>query len=384
MPGSLGTPTAFLHLTGLCELGHNPAVKILFISTERGWHGGEEQLRLLITGAISGNHECLIAARESGEFFARAAGNGWRTLALPKSVRGVRAILRLRGKIKQVRPDVVYANDPHALTLLRWSSWGLRGVKRVAARRVLFPIRSPRKYNACDVVICVSQAIERVCRESGVLSDRLTVIHDGVDPARMESGDASRGRASLDLSPQTPLILCVAQLAEYKGHRYLLDAMPIVLKQHPFAVLALAGDGPLRETLVRQAQQLGIERSIRFLGYRQDVPDLVKACDLFVLASPEEGLGTAVLDAMFAGRPVVGVNAGGVPEMLTTAAGQRCGFLAEPRSGDSLAAQIIEAIGNSPQCDQFAQRARDWVRQEFTAETMIARTLEFFRALSGT
>jgi glycosyltransferase involved in cell wall biosynthesis len=359
-------------------------VKLLFVSTEKGWHGGEEQLRLLVAGAVAAGHECRVAARQ-GSFVAERIGlTGAEVVQLPRSVRGLRSIWRLRRTIRRFRPDVVHANDPHGLSLQRNATWGLSVPARICSRRVLFPIFGTRKYRAgCDRMVCVSHAIAAVCRESGIPSEMLSVVHDGADPARVTGGDAPRGRAALGLTDDVPLVLCVAQLAQYKGHCYLLDALPAVLAANPRAVLALAGDGPLREALTAQCHALGVDRAVRFLGYRADVPDLVQACDVFALASPEEGLGTSVLDAMFAGRPVVAADAGGIPEMLRDDAGRECGWLVSPRDPPALARGIIAALASPEDCVRRAAVAKEWALREFAAPTMLRRTLEMYAEVLG-
>jgi glycosyltransferase involved in cell wall biosynthesis len=359
-------------------------VKLVFISTEKSWHGGEEQLRLLVAGATAAGHECRVAARE-GSIVADSIGvTGASVLKLPRAIRGLRSIWRLRRALRHFRPDVIHANDPHALSLQRSATWPRSVPARICSRRVLFPIFGTRKYRAgCDRTICVSQAIAAVCRKSGIPADMIRVVHDGTDPTRIAAGDARRGRAALALTDDVPLVLCVAQLAQYKGHRYLLDAMSEVLAAHPRAVLALAGDGPLGEELKAQCRALSLDGAVRFLGYRTDVPDLVQACNLFVLASPEEGLGTSVLDAMFAHRPVVAADAGGIPEMLRNETGQQCGWLAAPRDPRSLAREINEALSSPEECGRRVTLAQDWASREFAATTMVRRTLEVYTEVLG-
>ncbi|MCA9236450.1 MAG: glycosyltransferase [Planctomycetales bacterium] len=364
-------------------------MKLYFLSTERGWHGGEEQLRLLIEAARAAGHECRIAARAGGAFATRMQEAGFTVDRLAGNVRGPRSAWRVRRAVRWFRPQTLHANDPHALSLMNLAAWGLPraargGPLRIAARRVLFPIRSTGKYAACDRVICVSHAIAQVCRDSGLPDHLLAVVHDGVDPARMAAGDAARGRAALGLAADVPLVLCVAQLAAYKGHRYLLDAWPAVRTAHPAAVLALAGDGPLRAELQQQAAALGVGDSVRLLGYRNDVPDLVQACDLFALASPEEGLGTSVLDAMFAQRAVVGANAGGIPEMLADDAGGQCGWLATPRDAAALTQAITAALSDAGERQRRAELGFIRAGAEFTAAVMASRTLRLYDQLLAT
>lgn len=357
-------------------------MKLLFISTERGWYGGEEQLRLLVVGAHERGHMVRVAARQGGEFERRLHSAGVEVVPLPGSPRGLRSWWALRRAIASFRPDVLHANDSHALAVARWACLGLPRMVRVHARRVLFPIRSASKYRWCDRVVCVSHAIAQVCRAGGIPDSHITVVHEGVTPERVASGDRDRGRATLGLPPTTPVVLCVAQLAAYKGHRYLLDAWPAVLAAHPNAHLLLAGDGPLRDELATQIDRLAIRDSVRLLGYRSDVPDLLAACDLFTLASPEEGLGTSVLDAMFAQRAVVTTNAGGIPEMLGTGPDRaQRGWLVPPRDSVALGSALSAALGDPAACTSRATAARDHALTHFTNDVMVNRSLELFEVL---
>lgn len=356
--------------------------KLFFVSTEHDWHGGEEQLRLLVEGASQAGHECQVAARAGSAFAEQFHHAGVPVLKMPRHVRSLRSVWRLRTALRRFRPEVVHANDPHGLWLQWLATWGLPIPVRVASRRLLFPIRSTLRYrNGCDRVICASRAIAEVCRTSGIPPQMLTVVHEGTDPRRMSAGDARRGRVALGLTSEVPLVLCVAQLADYKGHRYLLDAMPAVLKSHPRVILALAGDGPLRKPLMAQARSLGIESAVRFLGYRHDVPDLIQACDAFVLASIEEGLGTSVLDAMFAGRPVVAAMAGGIPEMLRNDQGQLCGWLVQSRDPRSLAQALVECLSSPHERARRVELARVWSHSQFTASRMVRETLNVYSEL---
>lgn len=358
---------------------------ILLISTERSWHGGEEQLLQLARGVRLGGQKCWVAARRDGEVASRFRDQGFDVIPLRGNVRGPQAAWQVRAAIRSRTLDLIFANDPHALSLMHLATWGLpqRPIK-VATRRVLFPIRSPRKYaKGVDAVIAASHAIAGVCRLAGVAEQRLHVIHDGVDPQRAAGGNGAAGRGSLELAPQVPLVLCVAALVPCKGHRHLLEAWPTVLATIPNAVLALAGDGPLREELEQFTATLELGHSVRWLGYRNDVPDLLQACDLVVLPSPEEGLGSSVLDGLFAQRPVVAARSGGLPEILETPAGKPGGWLVPPADPASLAAAIAESLTNRSEAERRVAIGEAWAREEFTAEQMAERTLALFAKLAG-
>ena len=187
----------------------------------------------------------------------------------------------------------------------------------------------------------------------------------------------------LGLAEDVPLLLCVAQLTMYKGHRHLVDAMPAILASNPRAVLALAGDGVLRDDLAKQTSALGVESAVRLLGYRSDVPDLLQACDVFVMPSQREGLGSSVLDAMFAERAVVGADAGGIPEMLRDGSDRDCGWLVNARDPAALARGINEALASREERLKRVALAKEWAETEFVAANMVRRTLEVYAEMLG-
>ena len=261
--------------------------------------------------------------------------DGFETVAFAGGGRSPAALWHIRRALRRLRPDVLHYNDSHAMTAAGSAALGLHVPLRIAARRVDFPLRSPRPYRwFCDRVVCVSQAVRQVCRAGGLPEAMLRVVHDGVDPTRIRSGDRLRGRQSLALTNDQPLLLCVAKLTDHKGHRFLLEALPAVIQRLPKVVLALAGDGELHETLRRQAEQLGLLPHVRFLGFRHDVPDLIHAADLFVLPSHLEGLCSTLIDVMLAGRPIVTTTAGGIPDLVgrDESGGEPVAWLVPPRA----------------------------------------------------
>jgi glycosyltransferase involved in cell wall biosynthesis len=227
---------------------------VAIVSTQRHWHGGEEQARLLAVGLRRRGSRCVVFARQNGDFARRMAAEGFEVIAFAGGGRSPVALWQIRRGLQRLRPDVLHYNDSHAMTGAGLASLGLRIPARIAARRVDFSLRSPRPYRwFSDRVICVSKAVAEVCRRDGLPDGMLHVVHDGVDPARVASGDRLRGRKSLALADDSRLILCVAKLTDHKGHRFLLEALPSVVRQWPKVVVALAGDGELQESLRQQA-----------------------------------------------------------------------------------------------------------------------------------
>jgi glycosyltransferase involved in cell wall biosynthesis len=147
----------------------------------------------------------------------------------------------------------------------------------------------------------------------------------------------------------------------------------------------LAGDGELRETLQQQAERLGLLPRVRFLGYRDDVPDLIHAADLFVLPSHLEGLCTTLIDVMLAGRTIVTTTAGGIPDLVGVhdTDGPPVAWLAPPRNPTALAETILRALASADQCAVMRERARLRAERFFTADRMVEATLAVYREVLG-
>lgn len=165
-----------------------------------------------------------------------------------------------------------------------------------------------------DRVICVSRAVAASHHQAGIDPGKIIIIRNGIAPA-MARRSRAEVRATLGLSGQK-VIVTVARLSAQKGHRTLLDAAPEVLSAHPDACFLLVGTGPEEIALRKIVQRKSLGASVRFLGRRDDVPDLLAAADLLLLPSLFEGLPLVVLEAMAAGLAVVATRIGGTEEAV--------------------------------------------------------------------
>jgi glycosyltransferase involved in cell wall biosynthesis len=362
---------------------HRGRLTVAIVSTEAQWHGGEEQARLLADGLRQRGHRVAIFARRGGALAQRMAGEGHAVFHFGGSGRNPAALWHIRRGLRQLRPDVLHANDAHALSAAGLASLGLAVPGRVASRRVVFPIRLAIRYRTfCERLICVSRRVGEVCLQCGIPSRLIRVVHDGVDPERIASGDRARGRRALGVSDADRVLLTVAKLTEAKGHRFLLEAMPEVLARHPEVRLFLVGDGELADKLRARAEQMAIDAAVRFLGYRHDVPDLIRGADLFVFPSEMEGMGSTLVDAMLAGVPIVTTTAGGIPEVTgAREPGGPTAWMVPPCDPQALAAAIVQALRSPEQCAMLAQRARRRAERLFTAARMVEATLEVYRGV---
>ncbi|MDA7951860.1 MAG: glycosyltransferase family 4 protein [Pirellulaceae bacterium] len=351
--------------------------KFVLVSTQKQWHGGEEQARLLAAGLRRHGHDVLLLAPEGSQFTKRMRSENFEVQTFAGRGRSPQNLFKIRQMLSFAEPDVLIYNDAHALTSAGLAASGLPITVRLAMRRVNFSLQMASRYSLfSDRVLCVSSAVAAACRISGLSPDLLRVVHDGVDPTRAQNGNRQLGRESLGLNNDHFMLLTTATLTDPKGHRYLLEAMPEVIQNHPNVRLMLAGDGELLEELQTFVQNHNLSNHVQFLGFRNDIPDLLQGADLFVMPSHQEGLNTSIIDAMFAECPVVATSAGGIPDLLVDhSLPQPISWSVAPKNPVALSKAISEAIANPKMCKKRAAGAKKRAEHLFSAERMVTRTL---------
>jgi glycosyltransferase involved in cell wall biosynthesis len=171
-----------------------------------------------------------------------------------------------------------------------------------------------------------------------------------------------------------PVVLCVANLKRYKGHRYLLEAVSRLQANGRPCTLLLAGEGPERQPLERQAARLRID--VQFLGRCQDVRPLLARADVVAHPSLQEGMSNAVMEAMAAGRPIVATSVGGTPELLTGR-----GLLVAAGDPAALAEAIGRVLADHGLADTLGEAARDWSHEHLSAAVMVDRHIQIYSGL---
>jgi glycosyltransferase involved in cell wall biosynthesis len=215
---------------------------------------------------------------------------------------------------------------------------------------------------------------ERLHEELGIPRRKLHVIPNAVDAGRFAAGVGEPVRRELEPGDRS-LVLAVGRLHEQKGHDVLLRAAADVTD----ACFALAGDGPERARLERLAAELGIADRVRFLGTRNDVPDLLAAADVVVLPSRYEGLPLSLLEAMAAGVPVVASRIPGNDELVED---RRTGVLVAPGDAAALAEALRQLLADPARRAALAEQGRKQVADRYTARAVADRVMEQYELLT--
>lgn len=169
------------------------------------------------------------------------------------------------------------------------------------------------------------------------------------------------------------IITCIAELHPRKGHKYLLEAFRKLQTIMPKVELLLIGRGPIEDELKNQYSEL---QNVHFLGWREDIPQLLKSSDIFVLPSLKEAFGQVILEAMASGVAVIATNNGGPVDIIQDGV---TGHLVPPGNSEAIFQKMCILLQNPHQKKDMEKAALERVQKEFTAETMAEKTLNVYR-----
>jgi glycosyltransferase involved in cell wall biosynthesis len=356
----------------------------LHIDTARTWRGGQNQVLQTVLGMRSAGHRAALVAHPGGEL-RRRASEGLELIPMaPRSEMDLAAAFRLSRVLRQLKPEIIHAHDPHAVAVaaLARSMGSGPQAPLVASRRVDFHIKrnafSRWKYRQVDRFVCASETIRLMLVGDGIPEDRTTTVHEGIDIERVEATPPLDPHVEFWLPHGAPVVGNVAALVAHKGQRHLIAAAAMVVREVPDARFIILGEGELRPALERQIHELGLDKHVVLAGFRPDVLSLHKGFDLLVLPSVTEGLGTSLLDAMACGKAIVATEAGGIPEVV---AHDVTGLLVPPRDERTLAAAIVLLLKDPERRAAMGRAGQDRVRRFFSAERMVQETLAVYERL---
>jgi glycosyltransferase involved in cell wall biosynthesis len=227
-------------------------------------------------------------------------------------------------------------------------------------------------------IAAVSDAVKKfLIEDRKIESSKIETIHYGIALNQFQSSNGFinlNKRQELGFTEDDIVIGTVARLAVQKGHAYLVEASKAIVAKYPNVHFVFSGDGPLRSELEKRVEKLGLAEHFHFLGFRNDVSELLFAFDIFVLPSLFEGLPNVILEAMASSRPVVATAVDGTPELIEN---QISGLLVDPKSPDQLSEAIMAVLAQEDRGIAIGRQARERIEKEFS----FAKQFEKFESL---
>jgi glycosyltransferase involved in cell wall biosynthesis len=298
-----------------------------------------------------GVHEATLRARGIPCFDCREGR--WRIRGVP---------LRLLRAINDWNPAIIHAHS---------GTWLPSAVVKTLRRRTALVFTDHGRYppepraraiierwcaQRTDRLLAVSAATSDYVKNFLGLRTAPEVIENGISLAPYQAARANRSRMRevLGVTTEEKLLIAVGRLVPVKNHRLLLEAFAAARAKLPALRLAIIGSGALEAELKSFAEGLGLGNDVRFLGYRDDIPDCLAASDVFVNSSTTEGLPISLLEAMAAGLPVIATSVGGVPQVLGPS---QAGVLVPSGDGVAMAAAMVALSTNSALLGRLSRSA---------------------------
>ncbi|MBD3424404.1 MAG: glycosyltransferase, partial [Candidatus Latescibacteria bacterium] len=328
--------------------------------------GGAEKLVLKLSalqkesGKLSPELACVKGEGELKEE-AEEYGLSWRVAGLG-GIKYISPIIRLVLLLRRLRPDIVHTHNlvahVHAAPAARLLGIPVVHTKHGRAVSSFSSVPWLRRwvYNLAGRIAVVSDDTgENFIRRTGIDPGRVVTVYNGIDTESFQSSGPRYLREELGFKPSDIIFGSLSRLSPEKDHRTVIEAFSRVAEGHENCMLIIVGDGPLRQGLERMVSELSLAGKVIFAGFREDTAGCLRAMDLFLQPSLEEGLSLTILEAAAAGVPIITTPVGGTPEILTDGVE---GVMVEPGSCDQLAAAMESFLQDRGRFSLMARAAR--------------------------
>jgi glycosyltransferase involved in cell wall biosynthesis len=365
------------------------AVRVLHVIAAAQRRGAEVFAADLLEAVRDGGQEHRVALLRGGDFRFPAP-----TLVVHARRRlpGIRmdpgAAGRLRGVVRRWRPSVIVAHGGEAFKY----SLAARGRRPLIYRRIGWASPSAHRWprrvfharlmRRADLVICLAEAVrQETIQRFGLPPEDVITIPNASDARKVTSRRGrARTRADLGIDDRAPVILSLGALVWEKDPVGHLDVTERVGARVPGLVHLFVGQGPLAGALESAVVRRGLEGTVRLLGSRSDVPDILAAADVMLMASKSEGLPTVLIEAGMAGVPAVSYRIAGVPEVIEDG---ETGILVPAGDVDALADAALRLLVERQVARRVGEAARRVCHERFAIRVVAPQYVDVFSRLAG-
>ncbi|KAA3658314.1 MAG: glycosyltransferase [Calditrichaeota bacterium] len=223
-----------------------------------------------------------------------------------------------------------------------------------------------------DKILSVSEVLsDQLAKRIGYPREKIQTLVNGVDLDKfIDHRHLENYKEIVDLPADTPVFGSVGRLVQVKNYPLLLRSAKKVFEKMPNARLLLVGAGPLYPETKAMIQELGIAEKTIFIRWRKNIPDYIRAMDVFILPSFSEGMSNTILEAMACSRTVIATDVGGNPELVDN---NKTGMLVPSDDDEAMSAAIIDLLHNTEKRRTFAAAGRRKVEEQYTFQQMIRR-----------
>lgn len=359
-------------------------MKILHVSSEKGWRGGEAQVMLLIDVLAKKGIECSLLCREHSDLHKFCVKNEilHYTAAFRNSF-DLETAFFIKKVVKEGKYDILHLHAPKAHTLSVMA--GILGLKvpMVLTKRTAFKIKrnffTLFKYNYSSIkkIIAISEKIADQLREIIKENNKIEKIYSGINLENYAHEPSEILGRELHLLPNTKVIGIVAALSPEKDHLTFIKMAEVLFKMNPDFRFVIIGKGKLEKSLKEDVAERDMQDVIYFTGHRSDIYRILPELDVLLLTSLEEGLGSVILDAFASKVPVVATNTGGIPELVLSG---KTGMLAPVGDYIAIAECVNKIMGDQILREEIIKNAWNFA-QDFSKENMGLKAIALYKSV---
>ncbi|CFV22449.1 glycosyltransferase [Yersinia pseudotuberculosis] len=365
-------------------------MNILYLTTGLSIGGAEKQVVLIANNMLKRGHSVTIISLTGDALVNPVDGVIVHNIGMKKKFFSfISTLLKVRGIIKKLNPDIVHSHMYHANIFSRILRFFVRfpvlictahNTNEGGRKRMLM-------YRMTDNLATLStnvseEAVKSFLVKKASFPNRIVCIHNGIDTEKLKFSffERTKYKKKFNIPLDTPVILSVGRLTKAKDYPNLLDSYFYLIDKNRFdkePILVIVGAGDLYDELDTYAKTLGIRDKVMFLGARNDVENLINIADVFVLSSEWEGFGLVVAEAMACERLVVATDSGGVKEVIG-----ECGTVVPIKNHELLADGIIAAL-ELPEAvkHRLGQCSRNRIISLFSIEIIVNKWLDLYEKL---
>ena len=296
------------------------------------------------------------------------------------------AALRLRSLIAELNPDILHTYLLHSNIIGRIVGRLLGVPIIISSERTIGQVGSlgrlaTKLTNPLTDVVEVNShtGAKFIKKDLGVPTDKIEIVLSGLEVSKYSSmAKRYETRSSLDITDRRHLVLYIGRLRRVKGLDQGLRAFALALNKHPTAHLAIAGEGEELTSLKTLVANLKFSDNVTFLGVRNDLPQILSACDSVLIPSRYEGLPRVAIEAMAAGKPVIATKVGGNSEVIIHS---ETGILVDPKDIEKMGLALSKLIGNCALQNRLGRAGRKRANQHYSIEKYVSRLDSLYRKL---
>jgi glycosyltransferase involved in cell wall biosynthesis len=357
-------------------------MKVLhFITTiDRG--GAENHLQSLIEKQISNNYKLVVVYLKGKPY--------WKTYFEDNGVRvfKYKSIFQLISIIRNNKIQILHAHLQVPEILSFAASILSPNFKLIFSRhndaysrflpKRLNPIFYQIISKRASKIICISKNVYDFCSKNlGFNKEKLEVIYYGIskeiyDPRNINQNEFVKLKKEFKIKDEF-IVGTVARLHPQKSLHTLIKAFKLFSKQVTNSKLFIVGEGHLEDDLKKLTSELGLNEKVIFTGKRSEIPVFYKILDVFVLSSIYEGLGLVLLEAMAAEKPIIGTNAGAIPDIISN-----CGIIVDKENPQAISKELKKLFNNPELVSKMIQKGNSDIEKKFTLERMFKQTHEVY------